>query len=314
MKTNFDEVIKQKDIVVLDGAMSTELENIGINLNDSLWTAKVLAEEPEAIKQVYSNYITSGADACMTASYQASILGYTQRGYSIEEAESFIANSIYLLLEARKEWWESEGKKSGRIIPLAIASIGPYGAYLADGSEYTGNYDVTEANLRNFHKRRIEILKEAGAEIFGLDTFPNLTEAKICAEIFEELKVDFYASFSFKNEKVTNSGNTILECVEGLNKYKKLKAIGVNCTKPKYITDIIKGYKKVTDLPIIVYPNSGEEYDPITKKWNGEKDLTIYTNWLNDWAEAGATIIGGCCGVTHEDINQIYKFFKSQNC
>jgi homocysteine S-methyltransferase len=310
MKTNFNEVRRQKDLIILDGAMATELEGKGLNLNDELWSAKVLAEQPQAIKEVHYDYYKSGADAGTSASYQASIAGYTKKGYSEQEAKDFIAYSMELLLEARKEWWEEEGKNAGRVYPLAIGSIGPYGAYLADGSEYTGKYQVLEKELQDFHNARMEVLKEAGAELFALETFPCLYEAVICANMMERMEADYYISFSFQNSNQINGGETIAECVKALSGLKYLKAIGVNCTQPHFVKEIIGNYKKVTALPIVVYPNSGETYDACCKVWHGSKEKNTYGEWAQEWYKAGASMIGGCCRTTPNDINQIFSWYS----
>ena len=149
MKTNFDEVKEQKELIILDGAMATELERKGLNLNDELWSAKVLAEQPEAIKEVHYDYFKNGADAGTSASYQASMAGFIKKGYSKQEAKDMIAHSMELLLSARKDWWEKEGREAGRVFPLAIGSIGPYGAYLADGLNILVIIRFPNKNCRN---------------------------------------------------------------------------------------------------------------------------------------------------------------------
>jgi homocysteine S-methyltransferase len=312
MKTNFNEVKEQKELIILDGAMATELERKGLNLNDELWSAKVLAEQPQAIKDVHYDYYKNGADAGTSASYQASLAGFTQKGYSEQEAKDMIAYSMELLLSARQEWWEKEGRESGRVFPLAIGSIGPYGAYLADGSEYTGSYQVSEKELQEFHIKRMEVLKEAGAELFALETFPCLYEAVVCANMMERLEADYYISFSCKNSNQINDGSTIAQCVKALEGLKHLKAIGVNCTQPQFVEGIIHNYKVTTTLPIVVYPNSGETYDAGKKIWHGSKKPKTYGDWAKEWYDSGASIIGGCCRTTPNDINQIYNWYNQK--
>ena len=161
MRITLQETLEKTGILVIDGSMSTALEALGCDLNDSLWTARVLAEQPDLVRQVHLNYFRAGADCSISSSYQATIPGLTARGYSTREAEDFIARSVELLLEARESWWQQEGRDSGRAMPLCLGAVGPYGAYLADGSEYRGNYGVSDDVLRQFHRRRMEILWEA---------------------------------------------------------------------------------------------------------------------------------------------------------
>ena len=167
MKNSIENIIKENKIMVIDGSMSTPLENMGVSLNSKLWTAKILAEQPELIKQVHKNYFKAGADCGITCSYQASIPGLIENGYTLEEAENLIRSAVKIFCEARDEWWEEEGREAGRAWPLCLGAAGPYGAYLADGSEYRGNYGIADEQLKEFHKRRVELLHEAGADISG---------------------------------------------------------------------------------------------------------------------------------------------------
>lgn len=307
-----DEIMKKKDLLIMDGAMATELERKGLDLNDALWSAKVLAEKPEAIREVHYDYFVNGADCSTSASYQATVEGYCSRGYTKEEAEELIARSIKVLKEAREQWWEKEGKDSRRCYPLVAASIGPYGAYLADGSEYTGNYDCTEEEYRAFHLHRMEILKEAGADIFAVETMPRLDEAVACAKMLEELECDYWVSFSFKNSGQINDGTSVEEVAETLKGYPHLKFIGVNCTAPVFVEKIVKRFKELTEVPVCVYPNRGEEYDPVTKTWKGARDGKTYLDWVREWYQAGASAIGGCCRTKPEDIRMIYDWYEKE--
>jgi len=310
MKNNFDDVLKKVKTMIVDGAMATELEAMGCDLNDELWSAKVLAEQPELIKRVHLSYFAAGADCGITASYQATVAGYMKKGYSEEYAEGLIIRSVKLLSEARDEWWESEGKSSGRVYPLIAAAVGPYGAFLADGSEYRGGYGVPKEVIGDFHKRRMELLWNAGAEILAIETIPSLEEALITAEITEKIDADCWISFSCKNEKEISEGTSIAECAEKLNKFNCVKAIGLNCTAPQFVESLIKEIKSVSVKPVVVYPNSGEEYDAVTKTWHGSKDGKTYGQWAENWYKAGTEVIGGCCRTTPANIKEVYELLR----
>lgn len=310
MRTDFDTVLKKTGIMIADGAMATELEAMGCNLNDELWSAKVLAEQPELIKKVHLSYFEAGADCGMTASYQATIEGYVKKGYSIEEAEELIKRAVGLLIEARDEWWNSKGKAEGRVYPLVAAAVGPYGAFLADGSEYRGGYTISIDELKAFHKKRMELLWSAGAEVFSVETIPSLGEAVAVAELTQAMNAECWISFSCKNETEISEGTKIAECGKMLNKFECVKAIGINCTAPHFVESLIKEVKSATNKPIIVYPNSGEHYDPVTKTWHGSADGKTYGDWAMDWKNAGATIIGGCCRTTPDDIKAVYNIVR----
>lgn len=306
-RAKIDDLLQQGRFVV-DGSMSTALEHMGLNLNSSLWTARALIDCPEKVKQVHIDYFKAGADCGITCSYQATLPGLLGIGFSKKKAEKAIADSVRLFLEARKEWWETEGEKAGRKWPLCMAGIGPYGAYLADGSEYHGRYVVPDAMLKDFHKRRAEILYNAGADVLLFETQPNLKEVLIEAEIAEEMQADYIVTFSCRDGVHINDGHRIQDCVKELqNNHPHLKMIGVNCTKPEYVESLIKELKQVTDLPVIVYPNSGEVYDPVSKTWSGDGSGKNFKEYAVSYYEAGATAVGGCCTTYEPHIQMVVE-------
>ena len=306
MKASIEKIIKHNRIMVIDGSMATALERLGADNSSALWTAGTLAKQPELVRQVHLDYFRAGADCGITCTYQASIPGLTEHGYSEEEAENIIADSIRIFLEARDEWWESEGRAAGRAFPVCLAGIGPYGAYLADGSEYRGNYGVSDEVICEFHRRRLEIVKEAGAEIALIETQPSLNEALIAAGICEELDFDYWISFSCRDGYRINEGDKISDCARVLSEgHPHLKMIGVNCSKPDYIASLIREIKSASDLPIGVYPNSGLIYDPETKTWTQPKNIMNFGAYALDYMQAGADAVGGCCTTDCEQIEQV---------
>ena len=306
MKPSLQNILDTCGIMVIDGSMSTALENMGLDLNHRLWTAKALAENPELVKQVHINYFRAGADCGITCSYQASMPGLMSCGYSEKESEALIRRSVELFLEARDEWWENEGRTAGRVWPLCLAGMGPYGAYLADGSEYTGAYQVSDDELYAFHARRAGLLLDAGADILLFETQPSLHEALLEARIAEEMGVDYWISFSCRDGKHNGKGEPVAKCAAALSQdHPHLKMIGVNCTKPEYIESLIRCLRSGTELPIAVYPNSGEVYDPVTKTWThagGDLDFGTYTL---RYMAAGASAVGGCCTTVEKHICQV---------
>ena len=251
MRQTLAKILEKKQICVIDGSMGTALEHLGANLNNSLWTARVLLDQPELVKKVHLDYFHAGADAGITCSYQATIPGLMANGLSEKEAEDLIVRSVKVFQEARNEWWEKEGKAADRAYPMCLAGIGPYGAYLADGSEYKGHYGIPDAALHDFHQRRAELLWEAGADVLLFETQPSLGEAKIEAAIAERLGADYWISFSCKDGLHINEGDLIRDCAAAFRSgYPRLRALGVNCTKPEYLESLIKELGKETDLPI----------------------------------------------------------------
>lgn len=292
--------------MITDGAMATELESYGCNLNDRLWSAKVLIENPDLIKQVHTDYFKAGADCAITASYQATVEGYVASGLTVEEAGNLIKKSVEIAAEARDEFWTEFHDKSSRPKPLVAASVGPYGAFLADGSEYRGDYHLNEDQLVEFHREKIGLLIEAGADLLACETIPCLVEARAITRVLQEFpEVYAWISFSAKDELHISNGDSIADCAMWLNEVEQVAAIGINCSSPNFIESLIKEITGKTSKPIIVYPNLGEKYDPKSKKWIESSSQKLLTSNTQRWYKAGAKIIGGCCRTKPIDIEAI---------
>ena len=301
-----DTILAQYPVLVIDGALATELERRGCDLKDTLWSAKILLEQPEMIKQVHLDYFTVGADCTITASYQATIEGFARRGLQEQQAIALIKRSVALAREARDEFWAEAANRAGRPKPLVAASVGPYGAFLADGSEYRGNYGLTEKELMDFHRPRMRALVEAGADLLACETIPSLVEAQAIARLLEEFPEAYaWITFTGRDETHVSEGQLFADCAKELTDHPQVAAIGINCTSPTYIPSLIGEAKKVTEKPIVVYPNSGETYDAAKNDWDGKPVLCSFGEQARLWYEAGARLIGGCCRTTPDDIRVI---------
>lgn len=249
-------------LLVLDGAFGTELARRGFDTNDELWSAKALFEKPELVEAVHRDYYEAGADISTSASYQATVEGFEKKGFTREQAKELIVRSVRLVQRARDAFWQQKEKRIGRPQPLAAASVGPYGAYLADGSEYRGDYGASRAELADFHAERLAILVSAGPDILACETLPLLDEARA---ILEDLRrypdAGAWISFSCKDAEHTCGGDAIADCARLLDKESQVAAIGVNCTAPQYVADLIRNIRAHTAKPVVVYPNTGETYD-----------------------------------------------------
>jgi len=292
--------------MILDGGLATEFEARGCDLNDPLWSAKVLLEDPDLVRAVHLDYLRAGADCIASASYQASFPGFERRGLDHLAAAELMRRSVRLAVEARDEFWGNGGDHPDRLRPLVAASVGPYGAYLADGSEYTGDYGVDRAVLSTFHLERWHVLAESGADLLACETIPSALEARILVELLR-LTPDVYAWFSFscRDEERISDGTPLVQVVSGLEDESRIAAVGVNCTAPRHIPGLIARLREVTKKPIVVYPNSGETYDAERKCWVGETDPMDFGSASGDWIEAGATIVGGCCRTGPDHVRAI---------
>jgi len=305
-------ILDRYPALVIDGALATELERRGYNLKDSLWSAKILFEQPEAIKQLHYDYFKAGADCAITASYQATVEGFMKRGLNEQDAIALIQKSIQLAREARDVFWVDESNRVGRSKPFIAASVGPYGAFLADGSEYRGNYGLTEKELMDFHRPRVKALIEMNPDLLACETIPCLIEAQALAKLLKEHPdVMAWFSFSARDEKHVSEGQVFADCVKELESHPQITAIGINCTSPRYIPSLIREATKATNKPILVYPNSGETYDAATNDWNGDPVYDPFGEQAKEWYDAGARLIGGCCRTTPEDVRVIASWARS---
>ena len=306
-----ESILQKYPAIVLDGALATELERRGADLKDKLWSAKLLIENPEMIRQLHMDYFLAGADCAITASYQATIEGFKQRGLSEQESIELIQKSVQLAVEARDEFWSDESNRVGRPRPFVAASVGPYGAFLADGSEYRGNYGLTETELIAFHRPRMKVLVDSGADILACETIPCLIEAQAIVHLLEEFPgVSAWIGFSAKDEIHICNGEKISDCAAWLDPFPQVAALGVNCTSPKFISSLIHEIKGKTSRPILVYPNSGESYNAEKHDWNGDTFCTAFGEDARQWYADGAQIIGGCCRTTPDDIRAIAEWAR----
>ena len=285
--------------------MGTALEDIGCKLKTKLWSAEILIKQPELIQAVHEKFFEAGAQIATTCSYQASFEGFLEEGYSNKEAESCLRKSIQLALNAKNNC-----KRGG----LKVAfSMGCYGAYLANGSEFTGMYPdyVTEETIIDFHLKKFNAVKSLDFDILLFETVPCLLEARAINILLKEIdiKKPIWMSFSCKNEKLISDGSSLVEeCVPIVMESGKVKAIGFNCTDLAFAECLVVTLKSKLkeSIKIICYPNKGEVYDPKTKSWIAGDDKNLkFSTVVKNCASLGADIIGGCCRVTPNEIKEL---------
>ncbi|KAK7280089.1 hypothetical protein RJT34_25151 [Clitoria ternatea] len=304
---------------VIDGGFATELERHGADLNDPLWSAKCLISSPHLVRRVHLDYLDAGANIILTASYQATLQGFEAKGFSREEGENLLRRSVEIAREAREIYYDRCTKDSSDFMrderhrrrPILIAaSVGSYGAYLADGSEYVGDYGdaVTVKTLKDFHRERVKILVDAGADLIAFETIPNKLETKAYAELLEEgIETPAWFSFSCKDESNVVSGDSIFECATVADSCRQVAAVGVNCTAPRFIHGLISSITKATSKPVLVYPNSGETYIAESNQWvkSSGKAEDDFVPYISKWRDAGASLFGGCCRTTPNTIKGV---------
>ena len=295
---------------VLDGGMATELERKGFNLDGPLWSAHVLASSPEAIPAVHREYLEAGADCLLTASYQVSAEGFQEIGLEAQQAAEAATNalraSVALAEKVRSEYQAGSPRK----IWIA-ASLGPYGAMLHNGAEYHGNYDCSFEDLVGFHGRRIAVLAQTNADFLAFESIPSLEEAKaILAALQPYPDLAAYLSFTCRDGIHVSHGESLRACAELLDAQPQVIGIGVNCTAPELIASLVGELAKITSKPIIVYPNSGEQWDAVHRCWLGDGQIQAFGELAGRWRSAGAQWIGGCCRTGPEHVRAVARVWR----
>ncbi len=284
-------------VVALDGGLSNALEDAGADLTSALWTARLLLDEPGRVAAVHEAYFRAGAEVATTASYQASVPSLVAAGLTTAEAEALLTASVTVAREVR----DRVAEETGRELWVA-ASVGPYGAVLADGSEYTGRYGLTPAQLRDFHAPRLELLAAAGPDLLAVETVPDLDEAAVLVELLDEIGLPAWLSYSIAGDR-TRAGQPLPEAYAVTAGRTSLVAAGVNCSAPDDVLGAVRTATEVTGLPAVVYPNRGEEWDETRKAWSGGGAFDPAL--VPAWVAAGARLVGGCCRVGPADIGAV---------
>ena len=277
--------------IKLDGGLSTALELNGNKLSTSLWTGELIRTAPNEIIKAHLDFINAGAQIIITSAYQLSYVGCENRGWSDAQTDEALYKSTQLAMDAVSQ--------SGQAVKVA-ASVGPYGAALADGSEYRGNYGVGKSALRDFHSRRIEVLIASNPDYLALETMPDTQEVEVLLDLLSDCPIPYWISYSCKEGNQTNAGQSFASAVDLAQ---SAMAVGVNCTAPELITGLLSSASST--VPYVVYPNSGRNWDAVGKVWIGTTQVGFADSLVKEWMDQGAEIIGGCCGIGPKEITSL---------
>ncbi len=298
-------LLADRGAVVIDGGLATQLEAQGQDLSDRLWSARLLETAPDAIVEAHLAYFRAGARVATTASYQATFEGFARRGIDHDHAVELMRRSVSLAAQAR-DLFRAELAARGAPDPgllLVAASIGPYGAMLADGSEYRGRYGLAIGELMAFHRERLRVLAATAADLLAIETIPELDEAVAITRLLDEVPgTPAWISFSCADGSHLRSGELFEAAVAAVAGSPAVVAVGVNCTAPEHVTSLVRLARGVTAKPIVAYPNSGEGWNAAGRRWSGPSSSRVDGAAANRWREAGAALIGGCCRVTPDQI------------
>ncbi|MFF8845185.1 homocysteine S-methyltransferase [Streptomyces sp. NPDC015127] len=288
-----------RDVLVLDGGLSNQLEAQGCDLSDALWSARLLADDPQQIEAAHAAYARAGAQVLITSSYQATFEGFARRGIGVDEAARMLGRSVGL------------ARGAADAVPHEVwvaASVGPYGAMLADGSEYRGRYGLTMRDLERFHRPRIEALVAAGPDVLALETVPDADEARALLRASEGCGVPVWLSYTVAGGR-TRAGQDLAEAFALAAGRDDVLAVGVNCCDPREVAAAVGTAAAVTGKPVVAYPNSGEGWDAAERRWQGGSAYDPAEARI--WRARGARIVGGCCRVGPEEIGALARLLRT---
>ena len=285
----------------IDGGLASELEARGHDLTGDLWSARLLRDDPAAIRDVHTTYFLAGATVGISASYQASRSGFVRAGLSADDADHLLTLSVQLVRGAR-----AVAAGAGAHHPMLVAaSVGPYGATLHDGSEYRGRYGVDFERLLDFHHERLDVLVAARPDLLAIETIPDLDESRAILEALRGFDVPAWMSFSCADAATTCAGQPIEEAA-ALVAGAGLAAIGVNCTKPEHMSGLVERIRATApSLPAVVYPNAGRVWDGAASVWLGDGSDVLPEAAVASWFDAGVSLVGGCCGLGPQAIESV---------
>jgi homocysteine S-methyltransferase len=288
--------------VVLDGGLATQLEAQGHDLRTELWSARLLHDDPDAIIRAHRAYFAAGAQVATTASYQASLDGFVRAGMDKSTAEQMIKRSVRLAEQARASYEDDQDR-------WIAGSVGPYGAALADGSEYRGDYDISIKELRQWHRPRIELLVEAGVDVLAFETIPCLAEVEALAAEIDGSRQPCWLSITCSGD-LTRAGEPAAEAFTLARDVEEIIAVGINCIDPDDAYALVCTASQATGKSVVVYPNSGERWDSVASAWNGA--ATFRPEAVGEWISGGARLVGGCCRVGPADIEAMWLFLQRE--
>ena len=299
--------------VILDGALATYLETLGADISGALWSADILLQNPSLIKQTHLDYYRAGAQVAITASYQASLAGlHKHLNLNEEQGKDVVRKSVTLAQDARAEWVAEQDEKdrqTARNRLFVAGSVGPYGAFLADGSEYRGDYHLSREDMKAFHRGRIQALVDAGVDVLACETIPSLSETEALLELLqEEFKhTEAWFSFTLRDAEHISDGTLLTKVASLFDDAPQVVAVGFNCVPDDVMLSALKVLRPVQEgksWKIVVYPNSGEQWNAAAREWEGQRtEGGLLAAKTRQWADAGAVLVGGCCRTTPKDIS-----------
>ncbi|HVQ35497.1 MAG TPA: homocysteine S-methyltransferase [Candidatus Bathyarchaeia archaeon] len=291
--------VAERGTAILDGGLATELERRGLDLADPLWSARALLDRPALVELVHRDYLAAGADVITTVTYQATVPGLLARGLTEADAVDLLRAGVTVARRARD---------AHRPEALVAASIGSYGAFLANGAEYRGGYGLSVDALAGWHRPRARVLEESGADLLAFETIPAREEIEAIVRVLDEADgPPAWISFSARDSVTIADGTPIGEAAALAAVSPRVLAVGVNCVAPELVSPLLRNLRAATDKPLVAYPNRGDVWDAVARGWIVRPAAADYATLAKEWRQLGARIIGGCCGTRPQDVRAIKR-------
>ena len=267
---------------------------------------------------MHAAYLEAGADVLVTASYQATVEGLVRAGVTRGAAPDVLASSTRLAVEA-VEAFEAEAaeevpragaspRPGAGSRPLVAASVGPYGAWLADGSEYDGRYGLSAAELADFHRERYRLLARSGADLLACETIPSMVEVEALLRLLDETAgVRCWMSVTCRDGRRMRDGTPVEEAAAVAGAHDRVSAVGFNCTEPVFAGELAERIGGSSGRPVVAYPNSGELWDGRRKRWRRGEEGASWIDGVESAWRAGARILGGCCRTGPAEIAELRR-------
>lgn len=290
-------------VVILDGGLSTALEELGVDISGPLWTARAVVESRDELSAAHRSFAQAGADYVTTASYQCGVEHFESLGLSALQARKALLSTTSIARTGL-----------GEMTTRVAASVGPYGASLADGSEYTGQYRSLFSAVEEYHRGKLDVLRESNPDAFAVETQLLADEVRVIALRLVALgSPPAWFSFGFRDEETTYGGDSLHQVVDAVIDYPNLIGVGVNCTPPHLVTPILRRLSEYApDIPLLAYPNHGGDWDVATRTWSKPTESVFGSEQIEQWILAGARYVGGCCGIGPAEIAHLAHLVRSR--
>lgn len=285
------EVLRTQPMVLLDGAMGTELYSRGVDVGLPLWSANALIREPETVLQIHREYLQAGADVITTNTFRTNI-----RTLKRENLDRRWIDLNTLAVQLAHEACSSSGKRS--LVAGSIATVEDcYSPHLVPPND----------ELREEHREQVRLMASLAVDFLLLETMNTIREAVIAAEACRETGAEFAVSFVTDAEGSLLSGESLDHAIDAVLPCEPA-AIMVNCVSAKSILNPLKIALARTTTPVGCYANVGTPERDGTHM-HREVTLDEYGDYAKLWIASDARLVGGCCGTTPEFISSLRERF-----